>query len=153
MKKRVCVPLCASFTGDIYCIFSVLVFTQLNLDKLYVLAVNHVFKKNLLPLLMDQSKKNQHLGPSKESSSVTQSIFKHALCIQNLELAAATIHKIAQDLPAGESADMTALDPFNTFIYLFLLIKPVLFRFLFYIPRTMKVNVGKWCEAPKMAKK
>ncbi|XP_056103315.1 kinetochore-associated protein 1 isoform X1 [Rhinichthys klamathensis goyatoka] len=74
---------------------------KLNLDKLYVLAVNHVFKKNLLPLLMDQSKKIQHLGPSKESSSVTQSIFKHALCIQNLELAAATIHKIAQDLPAG----------------------------------------------------
>lgn len=88
--------------------FSVLLFTQVNLDKLYVLAVNYVFKKNLLPLLMDPSKKIQHLGPSKELSSVTQSIFKHALCIQNLELAAATIHKIAQDLPAGESGGMTA---------------------------------------------
>lgn len=67
---------------------------------------------------MDPSKKIQHLGPSKELSSVTQSIFKHALCIQNLELAAATIHKIAQDLPAGESGGMTVLATF--FIYLFL---------------------------------
>ncbi|XP_043096489.1 kinetochore-associated protein 1 isoform X3 [Puntigrus tetrazona] len=74
---------------------------KVNPDKLYVLAVNHVFKKSLLPLLTDQSKKIQSLNPSKELSSVTQSIFKYALCIQNLELAAATVHKIAQDLPAG----------------------------------------------------
>ncbi|XP_009300259.2 kinetochore-associated protein 1 isoform X2 [Danio rerio] len=74
---------------------------KVNLDKLYVLAVNHVFKKSLLPLLMDQTKKIQHLGSSKELCSVTDSVFQHALCIQNLELAAATVHKIAQDLPAG----------------------------------------------------
>lgn len=74
---------------------------KVNLDKLYVLAVNHVFKKSLLPLLMDQTKKIQHLGSSKELCSVTESVFQHALCIQNLELAAATVHKIAQDLPAG----------------------------------------------------
>ncbi|XP_051529247.1 kinetochore-associated protein 1 [Myxocyprinus asiaticus] len=74
---------------------------KVNLDKLYVLAVNHVFKKSLLPLLMDQSKQIQHVDQSREMSSVTESIFKHALCIQNLELAAATVHKIAQDIPAG----------------------------------------------------
>ncbi|RXN10649.1 kinetochore-associated 1 isoform X1 [Labeo rohita] len=73
---------------------------KVNPDKLYVLAVNHVFKKTLLPLLTDQSKKIQNVPASKELSSVAQSIFKHALCIQNLELAAATVHKIAQDLPA-----------------------------------------------------
>lgn len=84
-------------------------FTQVNLDKLNVLAVNHVFKKSLLPLLTDQSKKIQKLTPSKELSSVTESIFKHALCIQNLELAAATVHKIAQDLPSGKSSSMRAL--------------------------------------------
>uniref|UniRef100_A0A673J6Y3 RZZ complex subunit KNTC1/ROD C-terminal domain-containing protein n=1 Tax=Sinocyclocheilus rhinocerous TaxID=307959 RepID=A0A673J6Y3_9TELE len=74
---------------------------KVNPDKLYVLAVNHVFKKSLLPLLTDQAKKIQMVAPSKELSRVTQSIFEHALCIQNLELAAATVHKIAQDLPAG----------------------------------------------------
>lgn len=74
---------------------------KVNPDKLYVLAVNHVFKKSLLPLLTDQSKRTPMLAPSKDLSRVTQSIFTHALCIQNLELAAATVHKIAQDLPAG----------------------------------------------------
>ncbi|XP_073716353.1 kinetochore-associated protein 1 isoform X1 [Misgurnus anguillicaudatus] len=74
---------------------------KVNLDKLYVLAVNHVFKKSLLPLVLDQSKQIHLLDPSREMSAVTQIIFKHVLCIQNLELAAATVHKIAQDLPAG----------------------------------------------------
>lgn len=85
-----------------------LCFTQVNPDKLYVLAVNHVFKKSLLPLLTDQSKRTPMLAPSKDLSRVTQSIFTHALCIQNLELAAATVHKIAQDLPAGQCRVMTA---------------------------------------------
>ncbi|TRY91813.1 hypothetical protein DNTS_012445, partial [Danionella cerebrum] len=74
---------------------------KVNLDKMYVLAVNHVFKKSLLPLLAEQTKKALHLEPSRELSQVTQSIFQHALCILNLELAAATIHKISQELPAG----------------------------------------------------
>uniref|UniRef100_A0A8C1L5N5 Kinetochore associated 1 n=1 Tax=Cyprinus carpio TaxID=7962 RepID=A0A8C1L5N5_CYPCA len=81
---------------------------KVNPDKLYVLAVNHVFKKSLLPLLTDQSKRTPMLAPSKDLSRVTQSIFTHALCIQNLELAAATVHKIAQDLPAGQCRVMTA---------------------------------------------
>ncbi|KAA0716378.1 Kinetochore-associated protein 1 [Triplophysa tibetana] len=74
---------------------------KVNLDKLYVLAVNHVFKKSLLPLVMEKSKQIQHMDPSREMSTVTQNIIRHVLCIQNLELAAATVHKIAQDLPAG----------------------------------------------------
>lgn len=87
-----------------------MVFAQVNLDKLYVLAVNHVFKKSLLPLVMEQAKQVQHVDPSREMSTVTQNIFGHVLCIQNLELAAATVYKIAQDLPAGETLDVHFID-------------------------------------------
>ncbi|XP_060762821.1 kinetochore-associated protein 1 isoform X2 [Neoarius graeffei] len=79
---------------------------KVNLDKLYILTVNHVFKNKLMPLLLDQMKHSQGHGSSRDTSAVIQSIFKHALCIQNLELAAATMHKIAQDLPAGAEKTM-----------------------------------------------
>ncbi|XP_047005859.1 kinetochore-associated protein 1-like [Ictalurus punctatus] len=77
---------------------------KVNLDKLYILTVNHVFKNKLMPLLLDQMKHSQGHGPSKDTNTVIQNIFKDALCIQNLELAAATMHKISQDLPAGRSS-------------------------------------------------
>ncbi|XP_053510250.1 kinetochore-associated protein 1 isoform X3 [Ictalurus furcatus] len=79
---------------------------KVNLDKLYILTVNHVFKNKLMPLLLDQMKHSQGHGPSKDTNAVIQNIFKHALCIQNLELAAATMHKISQDLPAGAEKTM-----------------------------------------------
>ncbi|KAI4889407.1 hypothetical protein NFI96_034091 [Prochilodus magdalenae] len=79
---------------------------KVSLDKLYVLAVNHVFKHDLMPLLLDQTKRTQVYGPKRDSTTVIQNIFNHALCIQNLELAAATIHKIAQDVPPGAQKTM-----------------------------------------------
>ncbi|KAK3538624.1 hypothetical protein QTP86_008836 [Hemibagrus guttatus] len=74
---------------------------KVNLDKLYILTVNHVFKNKLMPLLLDQTKCSQAYGSSRDTNTVIQNIFKHAHCIQNPELAAATIHKISQELPAG----------------------------------------------------
>ncbi|XP_060739087.1 kinetochore-associated protein 1 isoform X1 [Tachysurus vachellii] len=74
---------------------------KVNLDKLYILTVNHVFKNKLMPLLLAQTKRQQTYGSSRDTNTVMQNIFKHALCIQNPELAAATMHKISQELPAG----------------------------------------------------
>ncbi|GAA6089465.1 kinetochore-associated protein 1 isoform X1 [Tachysurus ichikawai] len=74
---------------------------KVNLDKLYILTVNHVFKNKLMPLLLYQTKRPQAYGSSRDTNTVIQNIFKHALCIQNPELAAATMHKISQELPAG----------------------------------------------------
>ncbi|XP_026865073.2 kinetochore-associated protein 1 [Electrophorus electricus] len=79
---------------------------KVSLDKLYVLTVNHVFKSCLMPLLLDQSRRAQGPSPSRESATVVQNLFKHALCIQNPELAAATIHKLAQELPSGAEKTM-----------------------------------------------
>lgn len=100
------------FSAFLFSLFSLL--SQVNLDKLYILTVNHVFKNKLIPLLLDQTKRSQAHGPSRDTNSVIQSIFKHSGCIQNLELAAATMHKIAQDLPAGQSRS-----PGGCFIYCF----------------------------------
>ncbi|TSW89619.1 Kinetochore-associated protein 1 [Bagarius yarrelli] len=77
-----------------------------NLDKLYILTVNHVFKNKLMPLLLDQTKRSQSYGSGSNTHAVIQNIFKHALCIQNPELAAATMHKISQELPAGAEKTM-----------------------------------------------
>ncbi|XP_046697965.1 kinetochore-associated protein 1 isoform X3 [Silurus meridionalis] len=79
---------------------------KVNLDKLYILTVNHVFKNKLMPLLLDQMKRSQAHGPSRDTNAVIQNIFRHTVCIQNLELAAATVHKIAQDVPAGSEKTM-----------------------------------------------
>ncbi|KAL7836428.1 hypothetical protein AOLI_G00277120 [Acnodon oligacanthus] len=79
---------------------------KVSLDKLYALAVNHVVKHDLMPLLLDQAKRTQTRRPKRDTATIIQNIFKHALCIQNLELAAATIHKIAQDLPLGAEKTM-----------------------------------------------
>uniref|UniRef100_W5KXF6 Kinetochore associated 1 n=1 Tax=Astyanax mexicanus TaxID=7994 RepID=W5KXF6_ASTMX len=75
---------------------------KVSLDKLYILTVNHVFKHDLMPLLLDQTKRTQGHGPKRDTATVIQNIFKHTVCIQNLELAAATIYKIAQDVPSTE---------------------------------------------------
>ncbi|XP_066511842.1 kinetochore-associated protein 1-like [Hoplias malabaricus] len=79
---------------------------KVSLDKLYVLVVNYIFKHKMMPLLLDQSKRLHGHGPKRDTATVTQNIFKHARCIQNLELAAATIHKIAQDVPPGAEKAM-----------------------------------------------
>lgn len=74
---------------------------QVSLDKLYMSAANHVFEKKLKPLLLEQRKKGQGHGYNKETFSVAKTMMKYIHCIQSPEWAAATAHKITQELPPG----------------------------------------------------
>ncbi|KAJ8380268.1 hypothetical protein SKAU_G00010460 [Synaphobranchus kaupii] len=74
---------------------------KVSLDKLYMSAVYHVFEKNLKPLLLEQVKRAHGHAPSKEAARAAKTIMDYVLCIRNPEWAAATAHKIAQELPAG----------------------------------------------------
>lgn len=67
-----------------------------------MLVVNHVFEKRLKPMIIERAKRGQCHTQSEETGVVVKAIFDHVLCIQNLELAAASAHKIAQELPAGQ---------------------------------------------------
>uniref|UniRef100_A0A3Q2TXU1 Kinetochore associated 1 n=1 Tax=Fundulus heteroclitus TaxID=8078 RepID=A0A3Q2TXU1_FUNHE len=71
---------------------------KVRLDSLYMSAANHVFEK-MKPSIFEQRKKGQSHG--KEILKVTETMRKYIECIQNLEWAVATAHKIAQELPAG----------------------------------------------------
>ncbi|XP_035999642.1 kinetochore-associated protein 1 [Fundulus heteroclitus] len=71
---------------------------KVRLDSLYMSAANHVFEK-MKPSIFEQRKKGQGCG--KEILKVTETMRKYIECIQNLEWAVATAHKIAQELPAG----------------------------------------------------
>ncbi|XP_076843285.1 kinetochore-associated protein 1 isoform X2 [Brachyhypopomus gauderio] len=79
---------------------------KVSLDKLHVLMVNHVFKSRLVPLLLEQARRAQGPSPSPDAATVVHNLFNHALCIQNPELAAATIHKLSQELPPGAEKTM-----------------------------------------------
>ncbi|CAL8347314.1 unnamed protein product [Lota lota] len=72
---------------------------KVSLDKLYMLAVNHVFEKSMKPLLLEQSSLRH--CPNKHTFHVAKTIMDYIRCIQNPEWAAATAHKIAQELPPG----------------------------------------------------
>ncbi|KAL2103881.1 hypothetical protein ACEWY4_000749 [Coilia grayii] len=72
-----------------------------SVDKLYMLVVNHVFEKKLKPMIVERAKRGQCHNQNDETNAVVNAIFEYALCIENLELAAATVHKIAQELTAG----------------------------------------------------
>lgn len=74
---------------------------QVSLDKLYMSAVNHVFEKKLKPLLLEQRKRGQGHVHNKETFNVAKTMMKYIHCIQSPEWAAATAHKITQELPAG----------------------------------------------------
>ncbi|XP_056145204.1 kinetochore-associated protein 1 [Lampris incognitus] len=74
---------------------------KVSLDKLYMSAVNHIFEKSMKPLLVEQSKKDQRHLPNKETLKVARTLMDHISCIQSQEWAAATAHKIAQELPPG----------------------------------------------------
>ncbi|KAM6954421.1 kinetochore-associated protein 1 [Aplochiton taeniatus] len=74
---------------------------KVSLDKLYMSAVNHVFEKSMKPLLFEQSRKGQKHTSSKEAFKVAKTIMEYIRCIQCPEWAAATAHKIAQELPSG----------------------------------------------------
>uniref|UniRef100_A0A3Q2NPQ3 Kinetochore associated 1 n=1 Tax=Fundulus heteroclitus TaxID=8078 RepID=A0A3Q2NPQ3_FUNHE len=77
---------------------------KVRLDSLYMSAANHVFEK-MKPSIFEQRKKGQSHG--KEILKVTETMRKYIECIQNLEWAVATAHKIAQELPAGASSEKT----------------------------------------------
>ncbi|XP_061116053.1 kinetochore-associated protein 1 [Conger conger] len=74
---------------------------KVSLDKLYMTAVYHVFEKSLKPLLLEQAKRAQGHAPSREAARTAKTIMDYVLCIKNPEWAAASAHKIAQELPAG----------------------------------------------------
>ncbi|XP_064209384.1 kinetochore-associated protein 1 [Anguilla rostrata] len=74
---------------------------KVSLDKLYMSAVCHVFERSLKPLLLEQAKRPQGHAPGRETARTAKTIMDYVLCIRNPEWAAATAHKIAQELPAG----------------------------------------------------
>lgn len=74
---------------------------QVSLDKLYMSAANHVFERKMKPLLLEQKKKGQGHGYNKELVKVAKTMMKFIHCIQSPEWAAATAHKITQELPPG----------------------------------------------------
>ncbi|XP_015234284.1 PREDICTED: kinetochore-associated protein 1 [Cyprinodon variegatus] len=74
---------------------------KVSLDKLHMSAANHVFEKKLRPLILKQRKKGQGYSHSKEALKVAVNMMKYIQCIQNLEWATATAHKITQELPPG----------------------------------------------------
>uniref|UniRef100_UPI0037E89FC3 kinetochore-associated protein 1 n=1 Tax=Semicossyphus pulcher TaxID=241346 RepID=UPI0037E89FC3 len=74
---------------------------KVSLDKLNMSAANHVFEKKMKPLLLEQRKKGQGHGYNKETFKVAKTMMKYIHCIQSPEWAAATAHKITQELPAG----------------------------------------------------
>ncbi|KAM9810904.1 LOW QUALITY PROTEIN: kinetochore-associated protein 1 [Neosynchiropus ocellatus] len=75
---------------------------KVSLDKLYMSAANHVFEKKLKPLLLKQRKREQcALSYNKDTFKVAETMMKYIQCIQSPEWAAATAHKITQELPPG----------------------------------------------------
>uniref|UniRef100_A0A665X5B7 Kinetochore associated 1 n=1 Tax=Echeneis naucrates TaxID=173247 RepID=A0A665X5B7_ECHNA len=74
---------------------------KVSLDKLYMSAANHVFEKKMKPLILEQRKKGQGHSYNKETFKVAKTMTKYILCIQSSEWAAATAHKLTQELPPG----------------------------------------------------
>uniref|UniRef100_A0A3Q4MIN8 Kinetochore associated 1 n=1 Tax=Neolamprologus brichardi TaxID=32507 RepID=A0A3Q4MIN8_NEOBR len=75
--------------------------TTVSLDKLYMSAANHVFEKKMKPLILEQRKMGQGHCQNKETFKVAKTMMKYIKCIQSPEWAAATAHKITQELPPG----------------------------------------------------
>ncbi|XP_028980703.2 kinetochore-associated protein 1 [Esox lucius] len=74
---------------------------KMSLDKLYMSAVNHLFERRLKPILLEQHKRGQKHPSVTEVFKVAKTITGYIRSIQNPEWAAATAHKIAQELPPG----------------------------------------------------
>lgn len=75
---------------------------QVSLDKLYMSAANHVFEKKMKPLLLEQRKKGHGHFYNKETLKVAKTMMTYIHCIQSAEWAAATAHRITQELPPGQ---------------------------------------------------
>lgn len=76
---------------------------KVSLDKLYLEAAKHVFKKKMKPLLLEQRKKCHTHIYNKEIFKVDKAMRKYIQCIQSSELAAATAHRITEELPPGKN--------------------------------------------------
>ncbi|XP_029915466.1 kinetochore-associated protein 1 isoform X2 [Myripristis murdjan] len=74
---------------------------KVNLDKLYMLAAKQVFEKSMKPLLLEENKKGQKHFSNKETFKVAKTMMEYIHFIQSPEWAAATAHKITQELPPG----------------------------------------------------
>uniref|UniRef100_A0A8C9TIM5 Kinetochore associated 1 n=1 Tax=Scleropages formosus TaxID=113540 RepID=A0A8C9TIM5_SCLFO len=74
---------------------------KVSLDKLYMSAVNHMFERSLKPLLLEQMRQGSCSTTSKKTARIAHTIMDYVLCIKNPEWAAATAHRIAQELPPG----------------------------------------------------
>ncbi|XP_056888450.1 kinetochore-associated protein 1 [Takifugu flavidus] len=74
---------------------------KVSLDKLYMSAANHVFEKKMKPLLLEQRKKGHGHFYNKETLKVAKAMMTYIHCIQSAEWAAATAHRITQELPPG----------------------------------------------------
>ncbi|XP_068167481.1 kinetochore-associated protein 1 [Antennarius striatus] len=74
---------------------------KVSLDKLYMTATNHVFEKKMKPLLLEQRKKGHGHSFNSETFKVAKTMMKYIRCIQSPEWAAATAHRITQEMPPG----------------------------------------------------
>ncbi|KPP58496.1 hypothetical protein Z043_123673, partial [Scleropages formosus] len=86
-----------------------------NLDKLYMSAVNHMFERSLKPLLLEQMRQGSCSTTSKKTARIAHTIMDYVLCIKNPEWAAATAHRIAQELPPVLSHNNK--DTVNPYLY------------------------------------
>lgn len=89
------------------------IFFQVCLDKLYMSAANHVFEKKMKPLILEQRKKGQSHSYNNETLKVAKTMMKYIHCIQNSEWAAATAHKITQELPPGQELNVKFITPWK----------------------------------------
>lgn len=113
---------------DRYADYSNLPLFQVSLDKLYMSAANHVFEKKMKPLLLEQRKKGQGHGYNKETFKVAKSMMKYIHCIQSPEWAAATAHKITQELPPGLTCRLDTATTLFVCLYLCTELCPALCR-------------------------
>lgn len=87
---------------------------KVSLDKLYMEAAKHVFKKKMQPLLLEQRKKCHTHIYNKEISKVDKVMRNYIHCIQSSELATATAHRITEELPPGKNdpSDSCCANPY-----------------------------------------
>lgn len=91
---------------------------QVSLDKLYMSAANHVFERKMKPLILEQKKKGQGHGYNKETFKVAKTMMKYIQCIQSPEWAAATAHKITQEIPPGLTCRLNTTITLRAFAYM-----------------------------------
>lgn len=76
---------------------------KVSLDMLYMVAAKHLFKKKMKPLLLEKRKKCHTSIYNKELFKVDKAMRNYIHCIQSSELAAATAHRITEELPPGKN--------------------------------------------------